>query len=333
MAPIDYLNESYFSVLGLTGTGKSLFLNAISDTESCIVGAKGKSCTQNNQLVSFIYSNHRFNAIDTPGLDDSDNNNEKINILKNILKVHPKIKKIIVVKKYNDMRFPLSMQNAFKTFMEAFPLKTFWDHVIIVNTWANPHDESYTDHIKEGHENFLDKILECQNLLNIMYQKNINPPTKLKEYFVCSKKIKKYQEIANEFNLIKEDILNSELMFKEVIVSNILENSKESEKNEGFYIIKKFRTITCIDFDDTKTFLEEIIEEKEVAPKDCKIIKTEEESEFIENDSVRWYDVLSLGISWAIRDTKKYRVYKVHTYQVGDKEIKGDRIYDRIVFK
>lgn len=330
---IDYLHESYFSVLGLTGTGKSLFLNALSDTESCIVGSKGKSCTQNNQLVSFIYNNHRFNAIDTPGLDDSDNNNEKIKILKNILKVHPKIKKIIVVKKYNDMRFPLSMQNAFITFMEAFPLKTFWEHVIIVNTWANPHDESYTDHMKEGHENFLDKILECQNLLNIMGQKNINLPTTLKEYFVCSKKIKKYQEVADEFNLIKNDILHSELMFKEVIVSKILENSRESKKNKGFYIIKKFRTITCIDFDNTKTSIEEIIEEKEVAPKDCKIIKTEEESEFIENDSVKWYDVISLGISWAIRNTKKYKVYKVHTYQVGDKEIKGDRIYDRIEFK
>lgn len=330
---IDYLHESYFSVLGLTGTGKSLFLNALSDTESCIVGSKGKSCTQNNQLVSFIYNNHRFNAIDTPGLDDSDNNNEKIKILKNILKVHPKIKKIIVVKKYNDMRFPLSMQNAFITFMEAFPLKTFWEHVIIVNTWANPHDESYTDHMIEGHENFLDKILECQNLLNIMNQKNINLPTTLKEYFVCSKKIKKYQEVADEFNLIKNDILNSKLMFKEVIVSKILENSRESKKNKGFYIIKKFRTITCIDFDNTKTSLEEIIEEKEVAPKDCKIIKTEEESEFIENDSVKWYDVISLGISWAIRNTKKYKVYKVHIYQVGDKEIKGDRIYDRIEFK
>ena len=163
--------------------------------------------------------------------------------------------------------------------MKAFPLKTFWDNIIIVNTQANLHDESYTDHKKEGHDNFLDKILECQNLLNIMNQKKINPPTKLKEYFVFSKKIKKYQEIANVFNLIKNDIL----MFKEVIVGNILENSKERGKNKGFDIIKKFRTITCIDFDNTKKCIEDIIEEKEVAPKDYKIIKTEEESEFIEN--------------------------------------------------
>jgi len=42
---IDYINESYFAVLGLTGAGKSSFLNAISDTESCEVGKKGKSFT------------------------------------------------------------------------------------------------------------------------------------------------------------------------------------------------------------------------------------------------------------------------------------------------
>lgn len=330
---IDYINESYFAVLGLTGVGKSLFINAISGTESCEVGTTGKSCTQSNKLVSFVYNNHRFNVIDTPGLDDSDNNNEKINILKNILKNHPKIKKIILVKKYSDIRIPLSMQSAISTFMEAFPLKTFWQHVIIVNTWANPHDESYTDYMEQPHDEFLKSVLECKNLLKIMGEKNINRPTALKEYFVCSKKINKYKEIAKEFDLIKDNIKKSQLMFKEVKKSNILENSRESEKNKGFYIVKKYRTITCIDFDNKETTIEEIIEEKEVVPKDCKLIRTEEISEFMEKDEVRWYDVASLGIARIIRNTKKYKVFKINVYQVGDKEIKGDKIYDRIEFK
>jgi ABC-type nitrate/sulfonate/bicarbonate transport system ATPase subunit len=62
---IDYINESYFAVLGLTGAGKSSFLNAINDTESCEVGKKDKSCTQKNQLVTFLFNNQRFNALDT----------------------------------------------------------------------------------------------------------------------------------------------------------------------------------------------------------------------------------------------------------------------------
>ena len=334
MTKIDYINESYFAVLGLTGAGKSSFLNAISGYDDyCLIGALGKACTQKNQLVSFVYNNHRFNAIDTPGLDDTDNNEEKVNVLKNLLKEHPKIKKIILVKKYNDLRLPKSMQDALKTFMEAFPLKTFWEHVIIVNSWANPRDETFNDYMEENHEKFLNKILDCNNLKKIMYEKEINPPTELKEYFICSKKIKKYKELQEKFDSIKDDIKSSKLMFKNVEVSPIKEDSRESEKNKGFYIIKKYKTITCIDFDNKETIIEEILEEKEVAPTDCTKTKTEEEAEFIENDKIRWYDISSLGIARAIRNTKKYQIFKVNYYQVGNKEIKGEKVYDRIEFR
>ena len=73
-------DASFFVILGLTGAGKSFFINAISDTNCCKVAASRKSCTQMNEMVSFVYNNHRYNALDTPGLDDSDNNNndEKI---------------------------------------------------------------------------------------------------------------------------------------------------------------------------------------------------------------------------------------------------------------
>ena len=325
-------NASFFVVLGLTGAGKSFFINAISDTNSCKVAASGKSCTQMNEMVSFVYNNHRYNALDTPGLDDSDNNDEKINTLKNILGSHPTIKTLIFIKKYNDLRLPMSMQSALSTFMEAFPLKTFWDHVIIVNTWANPHDETVNDFLNEPHETYLEKILTCDNLKNIMKEKNINVPSKLKEYYVCSKKIKKYSDIAEEFNKIKNDIQSSKFMFKDIYVSEILEKSKEMEKNKGFYIVTKYRTITCVDFDGRKSTFEHIIEEKEITPSQCKIIKTEEEFEFCGSDDVQWFDIMSLGIARAVRNTKKYKVYKVYHYKVGDKIIKGPRVFDRIEY-
>jgi len=56
------------------------------------------------------------------------------------------------------------MQEAIKSFMESFPLKTFLDHVIIVNTWANPYDESYNDYMQENHESFIETLLKSQNL-------------------------------------------------------------------------------------------------------------------------------------------------------------------------
>ena len=197
---------------------------------------------------------------------------------------------------------------------------------------GKPLDESFTDFIKEKHKTFLEKILQYKNLLNIIQQKNINVLSKLNEYFVCSKTIKNYSEIAKKFDLIKKDIRSSRLMFKDVIISHILEKSRESAKNKGFYIVKKFRAIIWIDFDNSKSTIEEVIEEKEVSKKDCTVINTEEVSEFKENDEVRWYDIVSLGIAKLIRDTKRYNIYKIHIYQVGDKQIKGEKIWDGVEY-
>ena len=44
------------------------------------------------------------------------------------------------------------MKNAIKYFMEAFPLLTFQNHVIIVNSWANPHDEIFQDFLEEANQ-------------------------------------------------------------------------------------------------------------------------------------------------------------------------------------
>ena len=48
--------------------------------------------------------------------------------------------------------------------MKAFPLKNFWEHVIVVNMYANPGDESFRDFMEEPHENYIEKILDFKNL-------------------------------------------------------------------------------------------------------------------------------------------------------------------------
>ena len=54
---------------------------------------------------------------------------------------------------------------------------------------------------------------------------------------------------------------------------------------------------------------------------------------FVENDDIKWYDVVSLGIIRTIWNTEKYHIYKVHIYKVGDKEIRGEEIFDRVEFR
>ncbi len=129
-----YTNKSYFVVIGITGEGKSLFVNTISEQNKFAVSSKGKSETQQNQDVEFIFNNNNtFVAIDTPGLDDSLYNSEKINNLKKLISEYPTIKCLLIVKKYNNFRLSKSLQEAIKVFIDSFPLENFWDHVIIIN--------------------------------------------------------------------------------------------------------------------------------------------------------------------------------------------------------
>ena len=178
----DYENESFFAIIGLTGCGKSEFLNALAGEKVCETSNKGKSKTQDIQKVELVYKNNLFSAIDTPGLDDSNDDNSKIEIIKDLLIKYPKIKKLLLIKRYNEVRFPGSLQKALKIYMEAFPIKDFWEHVIVVNTWANPHDETFTDYMEEMHEKYVDKILECENLKEFMKSKGIDIPQDIKEY-------------------------------------------------------------------------------------------------------------------------------------------------------
>lgn len=75
-----YTNKSYFAVIGITGKGKSLFVNTISGQNKFAVSSSGDSETQKVQDVEFIFNNGSLVAIDTPGLDDSLYNYEKFKI-------------------------------------------------------------------------------------------------------------------------------------------------------------------------------------------------------------------------------------------------------------
>ena len=329
----DYENESFFAVIGITGSGKSEFINALAGEKVCEVSNKAESKTKEIQIVELLYKNNKFNVIDTPGLDDSKNNTKNIELIKNLLDTIPKIKKLLLIKHYNDVRFPESLQNALQVYMKAFPLKNFWEHVIVVNTYANPGDETFRDFMEQPHEKYIEKILNCDNLIEFMKNNSINIPEDIKEYYVDSIKYIKYSEINDTLNKIKEDILLSKPMFKNIEESPILQATRRSEKNNGFYIVKNYINITYTDFDGKKIYKEKIINEEEVVPKDYPIIKVEEKVKFVGLD-LKFSDIflISKPSLLLIRKFITYEYYIINYYKVGDKIIKGDPLYQRTQF-
>ena len=306
--------ESYFVVLGLTGAGKSTFVNALSNQNCCKVSVKGKSMTQKNQLIRFSHEHHTFYVVDTPGLEDSQDNERVINELKELLSQWPFLKKIIIIKPYTEIRLADYLQRALEVIMDCFPLQNFWDHVLIVNNRCIPTDEAYQDFLEENPETFLDKLKQCTNLLNIMRSKNIDIPNEINEFFIDSKKKDKYPNIKKGFDNIIDNIKNTPMMFKTIREKPHVKDSKDGVSKE-IRIIFEYDPIECIDFKDNITIIKKNYKErtviKELKPQ---LINSYTTSRYRGEKDVQWYDIFSFGISWAARKTKIYDIYEIKTY-------------------
>lgn len=329
---LKYTNKSYFVAIGLTGEGKSLFLNTLSETNRFSTSSEGNSETQIIQDVQFNFDNNTLVAIDTPGLDDSVNNDDKIKYLRTLIYDYPTIKCLIIVKKYNNFRLSKSLQEAIKVFIDSFPLENFWDHVIIINTYANPKDESYMDYYMNERQSFLDKINKCKGLKDYMIQKGIRIPNEIKEYYVDTKQYKKNKIIEKVFTKVKMEILKMELMFKKIERSEIHIKVKKTYK-DYIYLVTKYRIINCTDFNDQTKGIEEIISEEEVELTESNRIYTKKRKKYIKTDHYRWYDHSTFYITWYFRRTILYEVREISFHQVGDKIIEGKPIYIEAVWE
>lgn len=247
--------------------------------------------------------------------------------------VYPRIQKIIIVKKYNDVRIDEALQKAIMVFMESFPISNFWEHVIVVNTWADTGSVIFKDFMENDFQSFRNKINKCENLLQYMKEKKIEFPNEIKEYFIESRYYKKYKEMDETLNAIKLDILNSEKMFFKIEKSDIIIKTEESKENKGFFILTKYYNIIFTDFNGKKIEKKSVFSVHEESPSDANFIETKVIEEFVRLDDIRWYDIISLGITYLIRETEIYRQYTQNMYKIVEKIIKGDKIYKTTIWK
>ena len=297
----------------LTGVGKSQFLNALTDSSRAKISYSGNSHTQDFEVIPINFRGKILKGIDTPGLSDSKDNSKKIKLIKRLLCEYPKIQKLIIVKKYNDIRLDSGIQDALKVFMESFPLRNFWDFVIIVNTWSDPDSRAFKYFKKNVFKVFSDKVNDCQKLKNFMNVNNINYPKSIKEYFVESKFYKEIEGMGNILNEIKISIAEGKKMFKKVEKS-VIKYEIINQNDED--ILKKSQTMTYIHFNGDKVIKNILNETEKIPSYNCIFKYSELKEEFEKEDSVKFYDILSFGISWAARKKRKYNIYKRNIYEI-----------------
>ena len=244
---MDDIRDKISILLGITGVGKSSFINSITKKKECKVGDTSKACTQKINQSDISNEGYNFYFVDTPGLDDGEGDEKNIAQLDNLKKKYPRINVFLICLKFDDLRLSNSLKTALKKFMEIFPTPTFWDHVLILRTHAE-RSKKFEKNKKKVEGKLLEGIIEDKDLNLFMKNNCINIPSQLKEFFVDSDEELDegtLEEFQNIFNSVRE----IHPIYKEV--KEEIKEYVNEEKIDGssFIHIKTDKHIFFKDFD------------------------------------------------------------------------------------
>ena len=204
-------------LFGETGDGKSSFINAFFGKNVAPVSKNAKKCTKFVTPYKDQRGNETYTLIDTPGLNDIEKEEE--NNKKEIMKAleeeikgnsEKRIKCILIILKYDEVRLKGSYINALKFLMDLFPIHDFWEHVIIIrsfttyiNQLTNKTNEQTKERINkrinelfdEKKQSLLVGLKEEDDLLKKMRDLNIKIPDEINMKFVDS-----YDDLNDKIN-------------------------------------------------------------------------------------------------------------------------------------
>ena len=250
-------NNSEFSVLllGQTGTGKSTLGNFLIGEEIFEESDEPDSCTMKTNYKNSKL-NPEMNVIDTPGIQDSNNNDnsnyeEMVKVIKGIKNIHL----ILIIFNFLSPRLTASIQYMIKFLSNVFP--NLPDHLGIVFT---NYDHEYQLQFSNGKDprdikrnKFVPQIMKLIGQ-SINKEELKNAPT----YFIESKKkddLSK-RELTNLIYLAKilppiENIKEKKYEYKEEKneIKEVTEDIKlDYEINKIIYYIVKYKRTNIIDY-------------------------------------------------------------------------------------
>lgn len=162
---IKKAKENCFILLGKTGTGKTSLLNLLYGGDIGKVGYETKSETKISSYYcikdNFNSKEFYFSIIDTPGLYDS-SGKEKDETMKDltknlISKENLKIKGILFLSNFQNERFDYSEIDSLFQYNAFFPLKNFWQHIILIFThyYGDPDGDSKEEIREKSNKNLI----------------------------------------------------------------------------------------------------------------------------------------------------------------------------------
>ena len=234
-------SQKYIIVIGMTGAGKSSFVNFITGKDNaCKVSNSSEPCTAEYKMVECVHqcssSYKTLYFIDTPGLDDPNGDKQNIEEILKFRNAFPRINTIIYCQKLDENRFNQSAKILFNLMKDLYPTPNLFKNLIIVRTKSSRSSLDFEDDKKASFD-FINKLRE---------EYKIPDELPIRQYYIDSK------HRVNDSMLEKDSILDilckMDPIFMGIKILNIEEVIIYDSLN-NIYEIKEKKNIEYTDFD------------------------------------------------------------------------------------
>ena len=261
---LNMARQNGFIITGKTGSGKSTLLNVLLDKEVAEVKKSPFTVTKKPQVYYLKLQNGNcISLIDTPGISanfevydtqkEKDLNDIGLEDIKKVVSdenIH--LKGILLVVNFQEERFDIFDQIAIIKYHLIFPLKKFWDYLIIIfsHVYSDPNGDNL-DEIRQSKEEsngiIFSKLMEkFKEISDCVDYKEL----KIKYYNSYSSIKNEKQKIQNNKNkedleILLNDLCQKNPLFCSVEVTNF--KNKIIEENGKKYIAD-YDKISFFDF-------------------------------------------------------------------------------------
>ena len=230
-------------VIGITGAGKSTFINFMTNKDECKASDGGKSCTKEYKMVDVYDKNTIYYFVDTPGLDDSEGDKQNIEEIIQFRNAVPRINAIIFCQLLDQKRVSHSAIDLFRLMKKLYPDPNLFSHFLLVRTHSDR-----TCYFEEEKNKCKNSIYE-----QLKEFKLIGDEKEIPEYYIDS--LHKDNESISEKMKILDKLEKMDPIFKGIKVK-LIDRVEVFDHLNNRIIIKQKRVSEYQDYDGSTQIIE-----------------------------------------------------------------------------
>ena len=232
-------------VIGLTGAGKSSFINFMTNKNLCEVSDKGSSCTKDYKMVDVFNNETIYYFVDTPGLDDASGDLKNIEEIIKFRNTIPRINAIIFCQSLTEQRFNASAKNLFILMKKLYQDPELFSHLLVVRTKSDRSSKRFEENKNKCKNSIFNQLKE---------HSLIGEEQEISEYYIDS--VDKDNESILEKGRIFYRLDKADPIFLGINVK-VIDHVEYYDSSNNRITIKETKQYEYIDFDGSKKSIAE----------------------------------------------------------------------------